>query len=56
MPLFIAMQLLGGALAVLLIRMLYPDVTPDASGHHADAPVNDAVLPHPTADAAPAHD
>jgi arsenate reductase len=30
-PLFIAMQLLGGAVAVLLVRALYPDPAPDTS-------------------------
>ncbi len=37
-PLYIAAQLIGGALAVLAIRVLYPDVTP------ADAA--NVILPH----------
>ncbi|TDV45343.1 aquaporin [Actinophytocola oryzae] len=62
-PLFIAMQLLGGVVAVVLVRGLYPDTTPnptpDVSLHRADHRldgVDDAVLPHPVADTAPAHD
>jgi glycerol uptake facilitator-like aquaporin len=59
-PLFIAMQLLGGVFAVVLIRLLYPDTTPErtpqVSRHRVDAPVDDAVLPHPIADTAPARD
>jgi glycerol uptake facilitator-like aquaporin len=41
-PLFIATQLVGAAVAVLLIRVLYPN-----------ARVDDVVLPHPVADLSP---
>jgi glycerol uptake facilitator-like aquaporin len=37
-PAFVAFQLVGGALAVLLIRTLYPDIT---------AVAEDVVVPHP---------
>src|SRR4051794_2839405 len=39
-PAFIAFQLVGGALAVLLIRTLYPDI---------NAVADDVVVPHPDA-------
>lgn len=52
-PLFVATQLVGAVAAVLLIRVLYPEPSPAPSlNHHVD----DAVLPHPVADAAPARD
>jgi glycerol uptake facilitator-like aquaporin len=47
---FIATQLVGAAAAVLLIRVLYPN-TPKPAGH-----VDEAVLPHPVDDRAPARD
>lgn len=50
-PLFIAMQLVGAAAAVLLVRLLYPN-TPTPT--HGD--VDEAVLPHPVNDRAPARD
>lgn len=50
-PLFIATQLVGGAVAVLLIRVLYPN-----SPAPADDCVDEAVLPHPVAEPAPTRD
>jgi glycerol uptake facilitator-like aquaporin len=47
---FIATQLVGAAAAVLLIRVLYPN-TPTPADH-----VDEAVLPHPVAEPAPARD
>jgi glycerol uptake facilitator-like aquaporin len=49
-PLFIATQLVGAAVAVLLIRVLYLN-PPKSAGH-----VDDAVLPHPVDDRAPVRD
>jgi arsenate reductase len=49
-PLFIATQLIGAVVAVLLIRVLYPN-TPEPTGH-----IDEAVLPHPVAEPAPARD
>jgi glycerol uptake facilitator-like aquaporin len=46
-PLFIATQLAGATVAVLLIRVLYPNA-PKPTG-----PVDDAVLPHPVDERAP---
>jgi arsenate reductase len=45
-PLFILTQLAGGAAAILLLRLLYPHTTP--------AQAENAVLPHPHLDDAPA--
>jgi arsenate reductase len=39
-PGFIAAQLIGGAIAILAIRTLYPNITPAAAA--------DVVVPHPT--------
>jgi hypothetical protein len=50
-PLFIAMQLVGAAVAVLLVRVLYPYTPAPAHGD-----VDEAVLPHPVAEPAPARD
>jgi len=38
-PAFVAAQLVGGACALLVIRALYPDVTPEEAA--------EVVLPHP---------
>lgn len=38
-PLFVLAQFVGGVLAVLLLRALYPDITPDSA--------ENVVLPHP---------
>lgn len=40
-PAFIGAQIVGGALAVALVRALYPDVTPEEAA--------DVVVPHPAA-------
>jgi glycerol uptake facilitator-like aquaporin len=46
-PAFVAVQLVGGALAIALIRALYPDITPDEAA--------EIMLPHDDgAEAAPA--
>ena len=50
-PLFIATQLVGAVVAVLLIRVLYPH-TPTSA--HDD--VAEAVLPHPVTDPASVRD
>jgi arsenate reductase len=42
-PGFIGAQVIGGILAILLLRVLYPDITPDEAA--------DAVLPHHAATA-----
>lgn len=39
-PAYVIAQLLGGAVAIGVIRVLYPDVTPDDAA--------DVVMPHPT--------
>ncbi|MGH3757548.1 MIP/aquaporin family protein [Actinophytocola sp.] len=41
-PAFVLAQLVGGAAAILLLRVLYPDTTPTQAA--------DAVLPHPDLD------
>ena len=38
-PAFVLAQLAGGAVAIVVIRILYPDITPDEAA--------EAVLPHP---------
>ena len=38
-PAFVVAQLFGGVVAILVIRVLYPDITPDEAA--------EAVLPHP---------
>ena len=59
-PAFIAAQIIGGALAVAVIRALYPGVTPaEAAGiivpHHGDGRPSTAPAPaRPTATAAAA--
>jgi glycerol uptake facilitator-like aquaporin len=45
-PAFVAAQLVGGVFAIGLIRVLYPDLTPDEA--------KDAVLPHGDGQLAPA--
>ncbi|HEX6356465.1 MIP/aquaporin family protein [Actinophytocola sp.] len=47
--LFIATQLIGGVVAVVLVRVLYPNAP-------APAHVDEAVLPHPVAEPAPTRD
>ena len=44
-PSFIVAQLVGGCLAVLAVRTLYPDVTPEEA--------SEVIVPHPNAVAAP---
>jgi arsenate reductase len=38
-PAFVVAQILGGAAAILLIRALYPDITPEEAA--------EVALPHP---------
>ncbi len=38
MPGFIVFQLIGGAVAILVVRVLYPDITPEEAA--------ESMLPH----------
>ena len=46
-PSFIAAELIGGVVAIITIRVLYPNVTPEQAA--------DVVLPHREENAQPAH-
>ena len=46
MPSFVAAEIVGGALAVVVIRALYPGITP--------AQAADIIVPHHTSQAGPA--
>jgi arsenate reductase len=51
-PVYIAAQLVGAAVAVGLIRFLYPGVTPSQA---ADVVINHTAMPDPAVNSATAH-
>lgn len=53
-PLFVRKQLTGTAVAVLLVRRIYPDQPPDPA--RSSDHMGDAVIPHPFAAPAPTRD